>query len=185
MTERSWLALPLAGLLLCALVSAGGSDLPAVSKYVIQVEPRVWLAGALDMDGLRYWDPASTVIIDLRTEDEGIAQERGQIRAMGMDYYSVPVAGATIVDADLQRIGMLLRERAADSVILHCASGNRAGMVWGALQLDDGQDLAAVLDAVSGVVTKDSITQALRKRAVVEPPRTGSEQPPTPSLNSR
>ena len=184
MTERPWLGLPLAGLLLGALVSAGGSDLPAVSKHIIQVEPRVWLAGALDMDGLRYWDPTSTVIIDLRTEDEGIAQQRIEVQALGMDYYNVPVAGATLVDADLLRVGTLLRERSADSVILHCASGNRAGMVWGALQVDDGQDLATVLDAVSGVVTKNSITQALRNRAAVDAARTGSEQPATPSLTS-
>jgi hypothetical protein len=56
--------------------------------------------------------------------------------------------------------------------------------VWGTLQLDDGQDLATVLDAVSGVATKDSITQALRNRAAVDAARTGSEQPAAPSLNS-
>ena len=184
MTERPRRTFPLAGLLLCTLVFAGGSDLPAVSKYVAQVEPRVWLAGALDMDGLRYWDPASTVIIDLRTEEEGIAQEREQIQALGMDYYNVPVTGATLVDADLQRVGMLLRERNADSVILHCASGNRAGMVWGALQLDDGHDLPDVLDAVAGVVTKEPITQALQKRAASDSARIDPKPPATPALYS-
>lgn len=180
MTIRLWQASMLAGLVVANLVLAGGADLPAISKYLSQVEPRLWLAGSLDMNALRHWDPASTVIIDLRTADEGIAKERAQVQAVGMDYYSVPVTGATLVDADLRRLAELLRERSADSVIVHCVSGNRAGLAWGALQLDHGQDLPAVLHAVSGVVTKDTIVQALEERAAAGPVRIGGQRPATP-----
>ena len=180
MTVRLWQASMLAGLALANLVFAGGADLPAISKYLSQVEPRLWLAGSLDVNALRHWDPASTVIIDLRTEDEGIAKERVQVQALGMDYYNVPVTGATLVDADLQRFAELLRARSADSVIVHCVSGNRAGMVWGALQLDHGQDLPAVLHAVSGVVTKDTIVQALQERAAAQPTRNRGQRSASP-----
>ncbi len=180
MTIRLWQASTLAGLAFAKLVLAGGADLPTISKYLSQVEPRLWLAGSLDVNALRHWDPASTVIIDLRTAGEGIAEERVQVQALGMDYYSVPVTGATLVDADLQRFAELLRERSADSVIVHCVSGNRAGLVWGALQLDHGQGLPAVLHAVSGVVTKDTIVQALEERAAAEPARNGAQRAVTP-----
>lgn len=182
MTIRLWQASTLVGLAFANLAFAGGADLPAISKYVSQVEPRLWLAGSLDTNALRHWDPTSTVIIDLRTEEEGIAKERAQVQALGMDYYSVPVTGATLVDADLQRFDALLRERSADDIIVHCVSGNRAGMVWGALQLDEGQDLPAVLHAVSEVVTKDSIIQALQERAAADATRKGARRPATPLI---
>ena len=41
MTIRLWRASMLAGLVVANLVLAGGADLPAISKYLSQVEPRL------------------------------------------------------------------------------------------------------------------------------------------------
>ncbi len=160
--QQGWL---LAGIVCCVVLAAGAVNAPAVSKYLTRVDDRVWLAGLLDMEGLRRLDPATTVIIDLRTEEEGVAEERARVEALGMAYYNVPVSGAEIVEADLARVRRLLDQSGADAVFVHCASGNRAGMIWGALLLDQGRSLAEALDAVSGVVTKASIRDALTVRA--------------------
>jgi hypothetical protein len=44
---------------------------------------------------------------------------------------------------------------------VHCASGNRAAMLWGALQLTDGASLPDVQAKLSGVLTKEPAIEGL------------------------
>jgi len=46
-------------------------------------------------------------------------------------------------------------------VVVHCASGNRAGMLWGALQVSDGASLTDVQSELSGVLTKAPAIEGL------------------------
>ncbi len=69
-----------------------------------------------------------TTVINLRTDAEmGDRDEAAEVRAAGLDYIHIPIAGAEDIDAThadelWQRI-----QAAPGRVMVHCASGNRVG----------------------------------------------------------
>ena len=76
-------------------------------------------------------------IIDLRTEAEGTASEKTAVESAGMTYINIPVTGAG-VDAEQLATFINAFEQAATPVLLHCASGNRAGAMWTTYRLHKG-----------------------------------------------
>lgn len=76
-------------------------------------------------------------IIDLRTETEGTSSEKAAVESAGMTYINIPVTGAGI-DAEQLAIFVKAFEQAATPILLHCASGNRAGAMWTTYRLHQG-----------------------------------------------
>ena len=112
--------------------SAARDAAPAVAATSVEVRqprPGLYTAGqpqASDWPALRARGVAT--VINLRTpkEMEG-RDEAAEVRAAGMRYLSIPVAGA---DGITEANARLLRDAlgAADGpVLVHCASGNRVG----------------------------------------------------------
>ena len=112
--------------------SAARDAAPAVAATSVEVRqprPGLYTAGqpqASDWPALRARGVAT--VINLRTpkEREG-RDEAAEVRAAGMRYLSIPVAGA---DGITEANARLLRDAlgAADGpVLVHCASGNRVG----------------------------------------------------------
>ena len=69
-------------------------------------------------------------VVNLRPDTEpGFDWEPTAVKAAGMDYVSIPVAGASGLTKDnVARLDAVLKEAAAKGpVLLHCASGNRIG----------------------------------------------------------
>ena len=69
-----------------------------------------------------------TTVINLRSAEEMQgSDEEATVRALGMQYVSIPVAGAADVDvAHAERLHEALAA-ASGAVLVHCASGNRVG----------------------------------------------------------
>lgn len=69
-----------------------------------------------------------TTVINLRPDAETASRdERAEVTAAGMAYHQIPVAGAGELDAEnAARLWALVGE-SAGRVLVHCASGNRAG----------------------------------------------------------
>jgi uncharacterized protein (TIGR01244 family) len=89
-------------------------------------------------------------VINLRPETEpGFAWEPEAVRAAGMAYVSIPVAGAAgLTRENVARFDAALEEATARGpVILHCSSGNRAGALL-ALRAAwlEGKDPATALE---------------------------------------
>jgi|WetSurMetagenome_2_1015567.scaffolds.fasta_scaffold161737_2 uncharacterized protein (TIGR01244 family) len=71
-------------------------------------------------------------VVNLRPDTEpGFAWEPAAVKAAGMSYVSIPVAGAAGLTKDnVIRIDAALKAAEADGpVLFHCASGNRIGAV--------------------------------------------------------
>ena len=88
-------------------------------------------------------------MINLRPDTEpGFDWEPAAVRAMGMDYVSIPVSGPTGLTKDtVVRLDAALKAAAAKGpVLFHCASGNRVGALLAlrAVWLE-GKDPAAAL----------------------------------------
>ncbi len=76
-------------------------------------------------------------IIDLRTEVEGTHEEKLAVEAAGMRYVNIPVTGAGINDAQLAAFTKAI-EATQTPVLVHCASGNRAGALWATYRMSKG-----------------------------------------------
>lgn len=85
-----------------------------------------------------------STVIDLRAPGElKDRDEAAEVRAAGMRYVAIPVAGAGgIDDANARRLRAAL-EAANGPVLVHCASGNRVG------------GLLALMEARSGTMTAE------------------------------
>ncbi len=88
--------------------------------------------GEDELEALR--DQGVRAIIDLRTDTERFAAaatpaaEETNARARGLDYIRVPISTQHVNRQDLDRVGEALLN-APKPVLIHCASGKRAGMV--------------------------------------------------------
>ena len=105
-------------------------------------------------------------VIDLRAEEEGTAEEKAAILGQGLRYVSVPVTPATFSLDDARAVARLLDDPAAGPVLLHCASSNRVGGVYGVVQALKGKSLAEAEAAGRQAGLKsDAMVQAMRRVA--------------------
>lgn len=69
-----------------------------------------------------------TTLLDIRDPMEPRPfDEPALAAALGLRYENIPVSGATLDDATMERILAVLRDRTAAPVFFHCGSGNRVG----------------------------------------------------------
>jgi uncharacterized protein (TIGR01244 family) len=136
------LAIALAAQAQVAPVTVGKA--PASSTHGSEV----YFAGQPEQpDFAEYAKLGVKVVINLRmpAEQEKLAfQEAEAAKAAGLQYVSVPFGPTPPTDEDLAKIFPFLKNAGAEKVLLHCASSNRAGMVWslyrgtqGGLTIDD------------------------------------------------
>jgi len=135
-----------------AFCAASGADrsgvrgpLPeTVEAWVIPnyhlLRPDVASGGQPTESGLVWLDALGfRTIIDLRAPAEGNAEEETAVRRAGLRYVSVPITPESFRRADVEAIASILGETERGPVLLHCASGNRAGGVWTALRVMEGR----------------------------------------------
>jgi uncharacterized protein (TIGR01244 family) len=77
-------------------------------------------------------------VINLRTESEGAAEEGEIVRGQGLEYVWVPVTPGSFTLKDVEVVERVLDDPDAGPILLHCASSNRVGAVWAAIQARDG-----------------------------------------------
>jgi uncharacterized protein (TIGR01244 family) len=142
---------------------------PVVALRQLEVEQQVTLAGALDLQALGALAGTRAVVIDLTQTGEFAETEAARVTGLGLGYHKVPVDGVKLERDQLRQIAAILATNDDRPVIMHCASGNRAAMVWAAVQLDSGANLDAVLERVDALVTHAAIADAIRAYAVSVP----------------
>ena len=114
-----------------------GNQIKAVTNYN-RATTQVATGGKLNEGGVQELaEKGFKTIIDLRTEAEGTLAEKQAVEAAGMRYINIPVTSAGISEEQLTNFSSMV-EQAATPVLLHCASGNRAGAMWTAYRLSKG-----------------------------------------------
>jgi uncharacterized protein (TIGR01244 family) len=154
--------------LLLALVA--GSALSGIaaeySQRMVTVDDGVIIAGRVDLKALRAASDGDVLVVDLRTEAEGTPEEAAAAAELGLHYENIPVSSAEIDPAQVRALADVLNGAGDDAlVVVHCASGNRAAMLWGAVQVADGRPLADVRAAVDGVLTSEALIGGLEAYA--------------------
>jgi uncharacterized protein (TIGR01244 family) len=164
-------ALPLRAVtlvLLTTLAMAGraGDAAGSYSPRMKQVDDHTVIAGVLDLASLHAAHPGKVLVVDLRTPVEGTAEEAEAAAQLGIDYTNIPVAGAAVEPSQVDQLRTALDDADGDTfVVVHCASGNRAGMLWGALQLQDGVPLPEVQARLAGILDKPPAIEGLEAYA--------------------
>lgn len=142
---------------------------PAASDAALSAEQHlmgdgVMIAGTLHDDAFRHLVPGARVI-DLRTEREGTAAAAARAQALGIDYHNVPIAGEAVDPDAVNTVAALIAAAQGGPVLLHCASGNRAGMIWGAVQVRAGRSLDEVQERLAAVPMRSGAQDALAQYA--------------------
>ena len=104
----------------------------------LRVTPNIATSGALTKDGIQELVKHSfQTVIDLRSESEGTPSEKKAVEAVGITYINIPVTSEGVNESQLTAFKQAL-EQAAPPVLIHCATGNRAGAMWTAYRLSEG-----------------------------------------------
>ena len=160
-----WGRIHIVGVLLGWLWLTAASADEALSAHVLQVSERVTLAGELQAGAAEQLASTGTLVVDLRSADQGASAEARELALASVDYINLPQSAAAPTRADVMFLEELLAARGDQRVVIHCSSGNRAGLVWGALMLEQGAELANVLDAVGPIATKAPIRESIGEYA--------------------
>ena len=105
-------------------------------------------------------------IISLRHDHELSWAEGAAVKAAGMEFISIPFAGAEeLTDEVFDQTRTVLGDRAKHPVVLHCGAANRVGAVWLPYRvLDQGTDLDVALREAreAGLRSSDLEEQAVQ-----------------------
>lgn len=152
---------------LAAITALLALCLPAWAAELPFAQPRQQLYTAGQPSAAQLQQAAAagvTTLIDLRQPyeargfDETAAAER-----LGLRYVRIPIAGAAgLTDANAQALRTALAQ-SQGPVLLHCASGNRAGALLALLEARNGAsvDEALTLGRAAGMTSLEAPTRVL------------------------
>ena len=73
-----------------------------------------------------------SLVINLRSEAEPFPENEGELaQAAGMHYLHIPLGGGDLVRSHATLLAAALEAHGDGNVLIHCASGNRVGALWG------------------------------------------------------
>ena len=73
-----------------------------------------------------------SLVVNLRSEAESFPENEGELaQAAGMHYLHTPRGGSDLVGAHATQLAVALQAHGDGNVLIHCASGNRVGALWG------------------------------------------------------
>lgn len=151
---------------------------PAQFPNYSVLEPNVAASGQPTPEGLRRLAALGfETVVNLRTEQEGAEAERTVVEAAGLRYVSVPVTAETLSLASITAVETALADPAAGQVLLHCASSNRVGAVWAAIQMRRGKPVEQAEAAGRAAGLKNPALLERVRRLLAEP----TPMPPMPA----
>lgn len=164
-------ALLLLSLVFAACASQPGLDMAALDAAEITnfraPESRVLSSGQPSQAQLQVMaDAGVRHVINLRTPEEELDfDEQAAVEALGMRYYSIPVAGAGGVTAsNAATLQSILGDANDEPVLIHCRSGNRVGGLMAVSAHSRGQSIeAALAEGERWGMTSERLQSAVRE----------------------
>ncbi len=149
--------------LLALALPAWAGELPFA-----QPQPQLYTAGQPSAVQLQQAAKAGvTTVIDLRQPDEDRGfDETAAAERLGLRYVRIPVAGAAgLTQANARALRTTLAQ-STGPVLLHCASGNRAGALLALLQAQDGATVEQALELGrrAGMTSLEAPTRVLLEK---------------------
>ena len=149
-----------------SISAAESADNSSWGVNVQQVSEHVLSAGALEPDKIVDLAHSGVVaVVNLRFPGESKYKEAPDVRAAGMDYISYPMKGEVPKPVFVAKFSSLIEKYEGQDILVHCASGNRVSVLWGAHLLDKGMALNDVLQHVKLAATRKGSIAAIREYA--------------------
>jgi len=110
-------------------------------KNLKQPSAGIWVSGQPSQQQIKRLGQTEMVhVINLRPDTETDWQESHLLEAQGIQYHHLPIAGAKgVTFENAQRLDQLLTSLKGESILLHCASGNRVGGLIALQALVEGE----------------------------------------------
>ena len=126
------LALPIIAILLSAVLS-GQATPPGVANYT-RVDATVACAGATTVEAIPALEAEGfKAIVNLRQATEPgaeVERSRAVAREVGLKYIHIPFSGSDPSTGAIDDFLAAMKDPSNSPVFIHCASANRAGMMW-------------------------------------------------------
>ena len=71
-----------------------------------------------------------TTVVDLRTPEEGTAEEKQKVKSLGMVYVNIPMADRNVSPEQVESLRKVLDDKNSYPVLMHCQSGGRVDALW-------------------------------------------------------
>lgn len=127
------IALVIVGLLGCTKSEKRKEKLPKEYNGLSMPNPKLWkpdilLGGRINEADLRILKKIGyRMIVNMRMPQEMSWNEKRYVEKLGMQYVSLPIAGAHgFTEENAHKLAKLLQKK-NKPILLHCASGNRVG----------------------------------------------------------
>ena len=154
------------------LFLSASTQLP-ISEYELQVSDQVTLAGLLDAKALKQLKDDGAVVVDLRTLPEGVIDESSSMQKADISYYNLPIGRDGMPAGTENAFAALLKQHPDQPVVVHCRSGNRAGLLWATHLMNEGATPGEALSSVDKIVTSDGIIAAIKAYVPEKPEKPG------------
>jgi uncharacterized protein (TIGR01244 family) len=125
------------------------------------VSESVTLAGELTEAQISTFNH-QTLVIDLRTAEEGSQAEAEMLGAANIRYVNIPMSRKPLNKKTVDQFSKLILDNANSKVLVHCSSGNRAGLLWAAHLINQGTNVDKALTLVRPIATKEGTRKAIR-----------------------
>ena len=161
-TLMALIALSFAGTTQASWRTPFGHQVSAVQNYS-RINDQIAISGLISEGGV----PALAAtgfktIIDMRTANEGTAEEKSLVDRAGMNYINIPMTVAGISNEQLTAFTKAI-EMAQRPVLIHCGSGNRASAMWARYQISQGMDPETAIEAARKSGLRPPMEEKLRE----------------------
>ncbi len=107
-------------------------------------------------------DLGFTAIVDLRSPEEGIAEEQAGAKALGLKYFNIPVSANTPTEEQVAVFAAIVEDESNLPIMVHCVSANRAGAMWSLYRAAKGVPHEIAIEEGRTVGLKPSRENAVR-----------------------
>lgn len=157
-----------------SLVSAQASGKPEIQvpfgdKVGAEIEnynrlrPNIATGGSIDLAQIKeIAGHGFRTVLDLRTPEEGTAEEKVAVEGAGMRYVNLPVTKGAPSEEVIKGIEAVLADPDAGPVLIHCGSGNRVGTAWAIYRAKTGVPLDIAIEEGRTIGMRDSREEQVR-----------------------
>jgi uncharacterized protein (TIGR01244 family) len=172
-------AIPLAALMLASALFAASAAVSSASAEPAEVpfgdtvdaslfnysrlSPHIAGAGDLKDGAVKHLkEHGFKAVLDLRSAEEGTADERAAVESAGMAYHNIPVATRAPTWQQVAEFARIVNDADNLPIIVHCASANRVGAIWALYRASQGvnPEFAIQEGRTAGLTSRENAVRA-------------------------
>ncbi len=116
-----------------------GDKVSAAITYYNRTQPTIATGGTLKPGAIEELERLGfKTIVDLRTPEEGTAEEEAVAKAAGLAYFNIPIGSDLPTEAQVRQFAALVEDEANAPMLVHCVAADRVGEMWALYRVSRG-----------------------------------------------